>query len=704
MVFLSEPVGRMASSFSIAEAARELNVSQATVRNWFKTGAAGDGSMDSLRRLANERLTRRANKANALGHSVCDESLTARNRRRSGISENPILWKIIDGILAFHAREIQRSTEEESVGKSFVSQHSVLTELVLFLSVQQFIFSHFSANHESCPTLVAEELAEWERHLLEISKKGFSSVSKSFNLVQNDIFSKCASQIPLEIDFSGILYQELTRSGTKSRRGAFYTPSILTQEAVARLQHSSGFCLDPCCGSGAFLLAAQKYSGLPISSLWGMDLDPVAVRIARLNLLLNSPGEMEKPRIFCWDGLQENLPETFPKHFEIIATNPPWGAVSSDGKKEETFTRFLRRGWDLLKENGEAVFLLPESFLNIRRHAGTRRFLLKNARILEIKEQGRAFSDVFTPVVRIHFIKTGSENSELSEKSGFHQDVFLRTPENIISLRLTPEISRIVDKMFSVPHETLKDQAVWGLGIVTGNNVRWLRKITNSFPLSDHSESDEELDGLLITRSKGRKSRSIQEKNSLTNEENPEKRKMLKESSAWEPIIRGTDIKPYRILSPTTEINFQPEFFQQSLPESRYRVSEKIVYRFISSRPVFALDTEKRLTLNSANFLIPNIPGMSGKTLLAFLNSEAFHFLFRTLFFTRKVLRGDLEILPFPKISEKIAENLEILVGDIFSGKPVCAKIDEIVFSAFSLTRTEIQLVRRSLDSASERN
>lgn len=39
---------------------------------------------------------------------------------------------------------------------------------------------------------------------------------------------------------------------------------------------------------------------------------------------------------------------------------------------------------------------------------------------------------------------------------------------------------------------------------------------------------------------------------------------------------------------------------------------------------MFAYDDTSSLFLNSANILIPNIPGMSTKTVLAFLNSSLY--------------------------------------------------------------------------------
>ncbi|MDO4629253.1 MAG: TaqI-like C-terminal specificity domain-containing protein [Planctomycetia bacterium] len=135
-----------------------------------------------------------------------------------------------------------------------------------------------------------------------------------------------------------------------------------------------------------------------------------------------------------------------------------------------------------------------------------------------------------------------------------------------------------------------------------------------------------------------------------------------------------------------------------SAASSRVALSSagKIVYRFITSHPTFALDTEGRLTLNSANFLIPSIPDYSSRLVTLFLNSEAFQFLFREWFFTHKVLKSNLERLPFLKISKKVAENLEKVADGIFSGMPIYDKMEMLVYSTFHLTRAEIEYIKNS--------
>lgn len=100
------------------------------------------------------------------------------------------------------------------------------------------------------------------------------------------------------------LYQALVPDVLRKSLGEFYTPDWLVEHTTVRAQVTDWIgsrVLDPTCGSGSFLLnalnrkkeAAHKESMGPeatvdmlLDTVWGFDLNPLAVQAARVNYLI----------------------------------------------------------------------------------------------------------------------------------------------------------------------------------------------------------------------------------------------------------------------------------------------------------------------------------------------------------------------------------------------------------------------------------
>ena len=162
-----------------------------------------------------------------------------------------------------------------------------------------------------------------------------------------------------------------------------------------------------------------------------------------------------------------------------------------------------------------------------------------------------------------------------------------------------------------------------------------------------------------------------------------------------EPIFTGKEITPY-VLKPAKKYVFYDRGqFQQVAKDEIYRSPEKLVYKFISDKLVFAYDDNKSLFLNSANILIPSISGMSVKTVMAFLNSDLYSFLYRKLFGEIKILKGNLLELPFPAISDEINAEIEQIIDQIiiFKDDSLICKLQKIIYDIFQLTEDEVEYI-----------
>ena len=73
--------------------------------------------------------------------------------------------------------------------------------------------------------------------------------------------------------------------------------------------------------------------------------------------------------------------------------------------------------------------------------------------------------------------------------------------------------------------------------------------------------------------------------------------------------------------------------------------------------------------MNSANIIIPKVEGFSMKYILGFLNSKLFNYYFKKKFNSIKILRGDIEQLPFPKLHESEKKKFEDIVDGIIDNQ-----------------------------------
>ena len=270
------------------------------------------------------------------------------------------------------------------------------------------------------------------------------------------------------------------------------------------------------------------------------------------------------------------------------------------GNSLDTTSLFMGASLSLLKSNGILGFLIQEAFFNITTFEDIRKKCM-NKKILRFVDYGKAFKGLVTKAQAIiieHTEPHSNDNIECGlDNINFTRSLksFKSNPKAIFNFWTNEEEAEVIERLYSVKHITLQGKAKWALGIVTGNNERFC--------------SDTQKEGYL-------------------------------------PIYKGSDITKTGLKEPNTFISNDFSNFQQVAPLEMYHAKEKLIYKFISSDLCFYYDTHPRYILNSANLLIPFNLGISGEQLTILLNSEIMNWLFKKLFSTHKVLRGDLELLP----------------------------------------------------------
>ena len=641
-------------SLTASEAAEQLGVSSATVRNWFRAGHLTPATTHPLSFAEAEVLalkerirTNRFNKLRSRANKTASEKLAGKdaagNETPQAVTEavHFVSASGLDPSASLFAAALYRLEDRDEV--SLPAGGGPLEP------------SKLSWRR---PTLGAV-MTEWRRHITAPIPGNTRSHFTFLNSLEDTA------------DPLGTLYQGLSSVGKMSRAGAFFTPWNVIEESLATLEETAAptSFLDPCCGTGRFLLLAAARFAIDVDKLAGFDSDPVSVGIARLNLLLRHRDIKHMPRVHCLDSLNElanGRPDCSTNGLlgavDAIATNPPWGSCKNKARHKtradfagsgESFSLFLEKSLRLLREGGRLSFILPESILQIKAHTSIRRLLAEETCISRITLLGRVFSGVFTPIIRLDLEKKPPPSEwkvEVRRRGDTHfcpQQRFRGNIGHTFDVEMTPRDEELLNKIYRLEHNTLRHNADWALGIVTGDNGRCV--LAEPVPGS-------------------------------------------------EPVLRGRDLFKFAPRAPQCHIMFRPERFQQVAPERYYRAPEKLIYRFVSDRLVFAYDNTGTLTLNSANILIPRIPGMSIKSVLAFLNSRVFQYIFVKRFHTRKVLKSDLETLPFPILSANRLDEADRRVDICMNGEYEPARaLNEFVYELFSLNGDDIGVIEEAL-------
>lgn len=409
----------------------------------------------------------------------------------------------------------------------------------------------------------------------------------------------------------GEAYEKSLTNSYKNKEGIYYTPPSIVKNMFQGIAVDKSLTfLDPCCGSGNFIMEAIK-QGVSPQNVYGFDIDANAVEITKKRIF-EATG-VNATNIKVGDFLVEaNKLIIQGVCFDLILTNPPWGKKLSKLAKDQfsqlyktrnsvdTTALFFFASLQLLKEGGYLGFLVQEAFFNISSYESVRRRVL-SCEICRLVDYGKPFTGLITKALGVIIKNTQKQNAiiecESIDTSHKRSRIsFTQTPKSIFNIWATEAEASIINKIYSLPHTTLEGKAKWALGIVTGNNA----KHCISHPKDNYI-----------------------------------------------PIFKGADITKSGIKKPSTYILNNFDKFQQVAPRENYDADEKIIYRFISSNLVFFYDDCQRLVLNSANILIPfKSLGISLQQLVDLFNSDMMNWLFCKLFNTHKILRGDLELLP----------------------------------------------------------
>ncbi|MHA1764544.1 MAG: N-6 DNA methylase [Promethearchaeota archaeon] len=289
-----------------------------------------------------------------------------------------------------------KRTFKSIYGSSHVNLELYTLHLIIYSLAHQFIHKflatkkHFLKNEN-------QELKSYFLPALSLLKNKIKAIS--FQNSINKIFIELRkSSLQPEYYFDYLLQDFLSKS-IKHAAGEFYTIPFIVKKMVKETHKIGEKVLDPCLGTGNFLIEIVKKilsSPLDLSakmealcSLYGCDINPLSVFLAKLNLLyLLRELPLEIPlNIFKIDVLRE-FPTHLKHQFNLVIGNPPWLTyrdIEDPHQQEylkhlagklnvkpspknilnlELATIFFYQARELfLKEDGELFFVMPRGIL-----------------------------------------------------------------------------------------------------------------------------------------------------------------------------------------------------------------------------------------------------------------------------------------------------------------------------------------------------
>ena len=404
-----------------------------------------------------------------------------------------------------------------------------------------------------------------------------------------------------EHDLIGDCYQYLTSKHERLKKGSFYTTERIVDSIIKNIHIDENTSLfDPACGSGNLILNKKVKNP---NQVHGIDLDPLAVMCCQFNYYLKFGNDATAPDIRCCNFIDFVKELGNKMKFDVVICNPPYGAdmemsgaIESEVRSIDCLDYFVEHASKMAEV---AVFVLPETVINVKKHDSLREWILSKKKLAEIQSFGAGIAGTLYNIVAITLNHEDNNNYFFDGKQ-----VDYGVTINLLDNKFRPidnDEMTFIKKIYDVPHQTL-ERCKHVTGIVTGDDERFLL----DYP-----------------------------------------------TEGAEPIITGKHIQPYQITG-EKYIKYEEKRKQLAIDvkESYFRTPEKLIYHTVSRYLEFAIDTDSRLTTCTANFFIVNGIKVSTKCIMAIFNSKIYNHL-NKLLFGDKVNRGcNIKKLPIPILNE----------------------------------------------------
>lgn len=219
-----------------------------------------------------------------------------------------------------------------------------------------------------------------------------------------------------------VKYIKKTPVSYRKSKGQYFTPLSIREKLLSQLPNkiTNPKIIDPSCGTGEFLISAQKYfPGFSESKLYGWEIEKELVTIAKELV----------PRAII--KLTNTLQEKINPSCDFVIGNPPYFEFKPEQSLRKRFARvingrvnifnlFIKIGLDLLKPNGYLAYIVPPSMNNGAYFAKLRDYIIQNANIeyLSIVKDNQLFHKAQQTIMLLVLKKAKNKGDYIFKKNG----------------------------------------------------------------------------------------------------------------------------------------------------------------------------------------------------------------------------------------------------------------------------------------------
>jgi len=297
----------------------------------------------------------------------------------------------------------------------------------------------------------------------------------------------------IDLDTKGIAFEIFMTDFFKGKMGQFFTPRPIIQFCVKMMNPEKGeLVLDPACGSGGFLLnaldfvrayadksydeqeARDHWHSFAKDNLYGIEINDQIARVCKMNMIIHDDGHtnvISSDALENFDEITKLHPKFEKDHFDLILTNPPFGAMikrtekdyldkfelGKDKQNQKTEILFIERCIDFVKpRTGRIAIVLPDGILTNSSLQPIRNFIMERCQILAVVSLPQFAFTHFGAGVKssLVFLKRRGENEKTKD-----YPIFMAIAEHIsydATGRTDPEND--LDVIFEEYNKFLKNQ------------------------------------------------------------------------------------------------------------------------------------------------------------------------------------------------------------------------------------------------------